>query len=56
MGVSRPDLPFTCEDYKTLSASTDERHEIIDGELFMVPAPTVTYQVVSKNLALRRLR
>jgi Uma2 family endonuclease len=53
MGASRPDLQFTYDDYKTLSASTDERHELIDGDLYRVPAPTVAHQVVSKNLALR---
>jgi len=31
VGISRPDIPFTYEDYKTLAASTDERHELIDG-------------------------
>lgn len=50
---TRPDIPFTYADYKTLAASTDERHELIDGELYMVPAPTVAHQIVSKNLALR---
>jgi len=53
VGISRPDIPFTYEDYKTLSASTDERHELIDGDLYMVPAPTVAHQVISKNIALR---
>jgi Uma2 family endonuclease len=50
MSISRPDLPFTYDEYKALAASTDERHELIDGELSMVPAPTVAHQVVSKNL------
>jgi Uma2 family endonuclease len=53
MSISRPDIPFTYEDYKTLSASTDERHELIDGDLYMVPALTVAHQVISKNIALR---
>ena len=48
--ISRPNIPFTYEDYKTLTASTDDRYELIDGDLYMVPAPTVTHQVVAKNL------
>ena len=53
MNISRPDVPFTYEHYKVLSASTDERHELIDGDLYMVPAPTVAHQTISKNIALR---
>jgi Uma2 family endonuclease len=45
------DIPFTYDDYKALSASTDDRYELIDGEIFMVPAPTVAHQVVSRNLS-----
>jgi Uma2 family endonuclease len=50
VGISRPDIPYTYEDYKALSASTDDRHELIDGELYMVPAPTVPHQIVAKIL------
>jgi Uma2 family endonuclease len=53
MGTSRHDLAFTYDDYKTLAASTDDRHELIDGDLYMVPAPTVAHQTVSKNIAFR---
>jgi Uma2 family endonuclease len=49
--ISRPNIPFTYDDYKTLTASTDDRYELIDGDLYMVPAPTVAHQVVKKNLA-----
>ncbi|HEY7670755.1 MAG TPA: Uma2 family endonuclease [Gammaproteobacteria bacterium] len=48
--ISRPNIPFTYDDYKTLTASTDDRYELIDGDLYMVPAPSVTHQVVAKNL------
>jgi Uma2 family endonuclease len=48
--ISRPNIPFTYDDYKTLTASTDDRYELIDGDLYMVPAPTVTHQVVAKNI------
>jgi Uma2 family endonuclease len=50
MGISRPKIPFTYDDYKTLTASTDQRYELIDGDLYMAPSPTVTHQVVSMNL------
>ena len=49
--MSIRDIPLTYEDYKALSASTDDRYELIDGEIFMVPAPTVAHQVVSRNLS-----
>lgn len=52
MGITRPDVPFTYDDYKTLAASSDERHELIDGDLYMAPAPSVAHQTVSKNIAL----
>ena len=50
MSISRPEIPFTYEDYKTLTASTDQRYELIDGDLYMAPSPTVTHQVISMNL------
>jgi Uma2 family endonuclease len=50
--ISRPQIPYTYDDYKTLTASTDQRYELIDGDLYMNPSPTVTHQVISKNLAL----
>ena len=30
MSISRP-VPFTVEDYKSLTASSDQRYELIDG-------------------------
>lgn len=48
--ISRPQIPFTYDDYKTLTASTDQRYELIDGDLYMNPSPTVTHQVISRNL------
>ena len=51
--ISRPQIPFTYDDYKTLTASTDRRYELIDGDLYMNPSPTVAHQVISRNLALR---
>ena len=39
---------FTYKDY--LQLPEDTRYEIIDGELFMVPAPVPYHQIVSRNL------
>ena len=41
-------LRFTYDDYLLLSE--DRRYEIIDGDLFMTPAPTPYHQLVSANL------
>lgn len=42
-------LRFTYEDYVLLPE--DRRYEIIDGDLFMTPAPTPYHQQVAFNLA-----
>jgi len=41
-------LRFTYEDYLLLPE--DRRYEIIDGDLFMTPAPTPYHQLVSKRI------
>jgi Uma2 family endonuclease len=43
-----PALRFTYNDYLLLPE--DRRYEIIDGDLFMTPAPTPYHQLVSANL------
>lgn len=43
-----PALRFTYEDYLLLPE--DRRYEILDGDLFMTPAPTPYHQLVSRNL------
>jgi Uma2 family endonuclease len=43
-----PSLRFTYEDYVLLPE--DRRYEILDGDLFMTPAPTPYHQLVSRNL------
>jgi hypothetical protein len=53
--ISRPNIPFTYDDYKTLTASTDDRYELIDGDLYMVPAPTVTHDAQQATAARARL-
>ena len=42
-----PSLRFTYEDYVLLPE--DRRYEILDGDLFMMPAPTPYHQRVSLN-------
>jgi Uma2 family endonuclease len=44
-----PALRFTYDDYLLLPE--DRRYEIIDGDLFMTPAPTPYHQRVTFNLA-----
>ncbi len=41
-------LRFTYQDY--LQLSEDRRYEIVDGDLYMVPAPIPYHQKVSRNL------
>jgi Uma2 family endonuclease len=41
-------LKFTYEDYALLPE--DRRYEVIDGEVFLTPAPTTFHQLVKKRL------
>jgi Uma2 family endonuclease len=50
MGTVRPRIPYTYEDYKSLPESMDRRYELLQGELYMVPAPTTDHQRLSRNL------
>ena len=50
MGTVRPRTPYTYEDYKSLPESMERRFELLQGELYMVPAPTTDHQRVSRNL------
>lgn len=43
-------IRFTVEDYKALTASSDQRYELIDGILYMTPSPSVRHQVALTNL------
>lgn len=51
MSVSRHPIPYTYEDYKSLTESSDQRYELIDGDLYMTPSPSVRHQTVSMKLA-----
>ncbi len=44
-------LRFTYQDY--LQLPEDRRYEIVDGDLYMVPAPIPYHQKVSRNLEFR---
>ena len=51
MATTQPVVKFTCEDYRTTPA--DERYELLDGDLIMVPAPNLKHQTVQLQLARR---
>ena len=48
MASTQPVVKFTCEDY--LTTPEDERYELLDGDLMMVPAPNLRHQRVQRNL------
>ena len=48
MASTQPVVKFTYEDYLTTPA--DERYELLDGDLIMVPAPNLKHQHVLGNL------
>jgi Uma2 family endonuclease len=48
LASTQPVVKCTYEDYRT--APADERYELLDGDLIMVPAPNLTHQRVQGNL------
>ncbi|HHM04808.1 MAG TPA: Uma2 family endonuclease [Gammaproteobacteria bacterium] len=50
MSVPDPNIRFTYEDYRSLCDAADQRYELMDGEIVMVPAPTTRHQRVSREL------
>jgi Uma2 family endonuclease len=50
MTASRPRIPYTYEDYRTLPEDMSRRYELLHGELYMVPAPTTRHQRISRRL------
>ncbi len=50
MTTLSPDLKLTFEDY-LLFPDDGKRHELIDGEHYMTPAPNTRHQAISMNLA-----
>ena len=49
MTSTQPVVKFTYEDY--LATPADERYELLDGDLIMVPAPNIKHQRVQLELA-----
>ena len=45
-----PKVKMTVRDYMSLPESEEKRYELIDGELYMVPAPTFWHQKISGRL------
>ncbi len=50
MTAAKPRIPYTYDDYRTLPEDMSRRYELLEGELYMVPAPTTTHQRVSRKL------
>lgn len=48
MNVVNPHVKFTYEDYCLMPE--DRRYELIEGEFFVVPSPSVIHQRISANL------
>ena len=48
VGSTQAAVKFTYEDYRT--TPDDQRYELLDGDLIMVPAPNVKHQRVQGNL------
>ena len=48
--AARPLLPYTYDDYRTLSEDMSRRNELLHGDLYRVPAPTTRHQRISNNL------
>ena len=54
--IVRPDAPpLTVEHYRNLP-ETGPRHQLIDGDLYMAPAPNRYHQDISRNLEFILLR
>jgi Uma2 family endonuclease len=50
MWLSNVTSPLTCDDLWRIREASDERLEIIDGELFATPSSTLTHQAISGRL------
>jgi Uma2 family endonuclease len=49
LGAPHAKVVWTYEDYRTLP-DDGRRYEVIDGDLFVTPAPTITHQGASKRI------
>lgn len=50
MTATKPLLPYTYDDYRTLQEDMSRRYELLHGDFYMVPAPTTRHQLISSNL------
>ena len=50
MATAQPAVKLTYEDYR---AAAEKRYELLDGELIMVPAPSLEHQTVQAKLTTR---
>src|ERR1700737_2485476 len=51
--IVRPDAPpLTVEDYRSLP-ETGPRYQLIEGDLYMAPAPNRFHQEISRNLQVK---
>ena len=51
MTQPKPQIKFTYNDYRT--APEDKRYELLEGELILVPSPTIYHQRISRRLFVR---
>ena len=51
MATTQPAVKYTYEDYRT--TPDDQRYELLDGDLIMVPAPNLKHQIVLGRLYYR---
>ncbi|MFH1449592.1 MAG: Uma2 family endonuclease [bacterium] len=50
------EVKFTYEDYLIWDIGPDKRYELIGGEFFMVPAPNIFHQSVSREIEFKIVR
>jgi Uma2 family endonuclease len=50
MTAAKPNIPFTYDDYQTLPEDMSRRYELLNGDLFLVPAPTTRHQRIARIL------
>lgn len=50
MTATRPRIPYTYDDYRTLPEDMSRRYELLHGDFYRVPAPTTRHQQILSNL------
>lgn len=50
MTATKPLLPYTYDDYRTLPEDMSRRYELLHGDFYMVPAPTTRHQRILSRL------